>query len=145
MTRSQARFQHLANLLVGVTGIVYAWMRYFAAPADPYAVVNHPLQPFFLHAHVLTAPVLIFACGWIWSAHVWRRVRSRFRPRRSTGLALFTLFVPMAASGYLLQTSSSPTWRTVWIWTHVATSLAWIAAYLAHQLSRRGYSSNSVP
>jgi len=145
LTRSQARFQHLANLLVGVTGIVYAWMRYVSVPADPYAVVNHPLQPFFLHAHVLAAPLLIFAGGWIWSDHVWKRVRSRFRARRPTGLALFCLFVPMGASGYLLQTSSSPLWRTVWIWGHVATSLAWIVAYLAHQLSPRSYSSNSAP
>jgi hypothetical protein len=145
LTRSQARFQHLANLLVGVTGIVYAWMRYVSVPADPYAVVNHPLQPFFQHSHVLSAPLLIFACGWIWSDHVWQRVRTRFRVRRPTGLALFCLFVPMGASGYLLQTSSSPLWRTVWIWAHVATSLMWIAAYLAHQLSRRGYSANSVP
>ena len=137
MTRGEARLHHAANLLVGASGLAYAWMLYLAEPEDPYAVANHPLQPDVQHLHVVTAPLLVFAVGLVWRGHVWSRIASGFRTRRSTGIALALLFVPMALSGYLLQVSADEAWRQRWVWLHVATSLAWVAAYLVHQLSRR--------
>ena len=129
---------HVSNALVGGTGIVYAWMRYFARAADEFAVVNHPLQPTFQQLHILAAPLLVFASGLIFQRHILARVRSGFRPRRPTGLLLASLLVPMIASGYLLQTSSTEPWRTVWIAVHLATSVLWIAGYAIHLLSPRG-------
>jgi hypothetical protein len=137
LTRAEAWLQHVANVLVGGTGLVYGWMRYFVRPADPFAVVNHPWQPDVQHLHVVTAPLLVFACGLIWSRHVWVRVRSGFRARRPTGLALAASLVPMVASGYLLQVAVDEAWRTAWAWIHAVVSCLWIAAYLVHQLSRR--------
>jgi hypothetical protein len=138
VTRSEAWLQHAANALVGGTGLVYGWMRYLAEPVDPFAVANHPWQPHAQHLHVLCAPLLVFACGLIWSRHVWARVRSGFRPRRPSGLALAASLAPMVASGYLLQVAVDERWRTAWIWIHVLVSCVWIAAYLVHQLSPRG-------
>lgn len=138
MTRLEAWSLHLSNALVGGTGLVYAWMRYLAEPADEFAVVNHPWQPQVQHLHVLVAPALVFAVGVVWRAHVWVRVRSGFRARRPTGLALALSFAPMTASGYLLQTAGAEPWRTIWIWVHVATSLLWCLAYGVHLLSPRG-------
>ena len=63
MTRTEAWFSHVAAALVGGTGLVYGWMRYFAESDDPFAIANHPWQPHFQHLHVLTAPLLVFACG----------------------------------------------------------------------------------
>ena len=63
MTRAEAWLQHLANVLVGGTGLVYGWMRYFAEPADEFSVVNHPWQPDLHSLHVITAPLLVFASG----------------------------------------------------------------------------------
>lgn len=137
MTKGEAWFTHAATLAVGVTGVVYAWMRYFATPADPFAVVNHPWQPFVLHAHVVTAPLLVFAVGMIWRAHVWERVRSGFKARRRTGILLFALVLPMIASGYLLQVAEGERAREVWLVVHVATSALWVLGYPAHQLSPR--------
>ena len=84
-----------------------------------------------------SAPLLVFASGLIFQRHILARVRSGFRPRRPTGLLLASLLVPMIASGYLLQTSSTETWRTVWIAVHLATSVLWIAGYAIHLLSPR--------
>lgn len=137
MTRGEARFSHVATLAVGVTGLVYGWMRYFAEPEDPFAVVNHPLQPFFLHAHVVAAPLLVFAAGLIWRDHVWKRVRTGFPTRRKSGLGLTGVVFPMIASGYLLQVAESERWRNLWIVVHVAASLLWLAIYAWHQSSRR--------
>lgn len=136
MTRTEAWLNHVANVLVGGTGIVYAWARYLAEPPDEFSLV-HPWQPHAQHLHVLTAPLLVFACGLIWSRHVWARVRSGFKPRRPTGLVLAASLVPMIASGYLLQVAVDETWRTVWIWVHVAVSVLWGVSYAVHQLSSR--------
>ncbi|HPK65509.1 MAG TPA: hypothetical protein PKX99_02905 [Thermoanaerobaculia bacterium] len=63
MSRIEAWLLHIGSLLVGGTGLVYAWMRYVATPADPDAVVSHPWQPMVQHLHVLTAPLLVLAIG----------------------------------------------------------------------------------
>jgi len=135
----QKWFHHAANLAVGGTGLVYAWMLYFVEPAedDPFsiAVANHPWQPEVKNLHVLLAPLLVFAIGALWPDHIWKRIRSGFVVRRRVGILLALLALPMIASGYLLQTSVSESWTRVWVWTHVASSVAWIGAYFWHQLS----------
>ncbi len=133
MTRFEANLVQLANLLVGGSGLVYAWMRYCSVSSDPFAVVNHPAQPAMMHLHVLSAPLLVFACGLIWRAHVWVRVRSGFSERRKTGLSLAVGLAPMIVSGYALQVSVSETWRDVWIAVHLCTSALWTAAFVLHR------------
>jgi len=138
-----------ANLLVGGTGVVYAVMRYVMSPADEWAVVNHPWQPFVQHLHVLAAPLLVFACGLIWQQHVTRQWKREARRRRS-GPGLAVVFTPMILSGYLLQTTVSEGWRQVWIVAHVASSCLWlvvIAVHLRASLLRLAASktSNTLP
>jgi len=110
-------------------------MRYFTEPEDEFAVVGHPWQPMAQHLHVLAAPLFVFACGLIWYGHVFSRLRSGFRPRHRSGLALALLLFPMIASGYLVQVSTGELWRTAWIWIHGLTGCAFVLAYLVHQLS----------
>jgi hypothetical protein len=133
MTRAETVLVHMANGLVGLTGLVYGVMRYLMEPSEEWAVVNHPWQPQVQHLHVLAAPLLVFAVGLIWSRHIATRMRNG-REGRSTGLGLLVAFVPMAASGYLLQVAVEPGWRVAWIGLHVASSLVWIATFSLHQL-----------
>lgn len=137
MTRGEAWLNHGANLLVGGTGLVWAWMLFLVTPGDPFAVVNHPLQPLFHAGHVVTAPLLVFGVGLLWRRHVWARVASGYPARRRTGLALFALVVPMIASGYLLQVAVDEPWRSAWRWTHLVSSSLWVVAYAVHQLAPR--------
>ncbi len=136
MTRGQAWAIHLSNLLVGGTGVVYGWMRYFATPTDEFAIVNHPWQPALQHAHVLSAPALVFAIGLVWSAHVWQRWRKGFAVHRKSGLAMAWMFFPMIVSGYAVQVSVDESWRLAWVWVHVVTSLVWLLFGLIHPLLR---------
>jgi len=137
VTRREAWFLQASALLVGATGLVYGWMRYFAASDDPFSLVNHPQQPLLRDLHVLFAPLLVFGCGLVWIGHMRVHLRSGSRARRRTGLALAGLAAPMIASGYLLQVSIDETWKAIWIGLHVASSLGWSAGFVAHLLTRR--------
>jgi hypothetical protein len=108
-------------------------MRFLVAPIDEWAVVNHPWQPHVQHLHVLVAPLLVFAAGLIWSAHVVGKLKNG-RTNRVPGLVLTVLVLPMAASGYLLQVAVDPNWRTKWIWVHVVSSVLWVLAFVVHQM-----------
>jgi len=133
VSRGQTVFLHLVNLAVCGTGLVYAWMRYLAEPVDEWAIVNHPWQPLMQHLHVLSAPLLVFAVGVIWSVHAIAKLRNGRRGRAS-GLGLMALFLPMAASGYLLQVAVDPEWRRRWVVIHVISSLLWVGALVVHQV-----------
>lgn len=129
--------QHLSNLLVGGTGAVYAVMRYGLKPQDPWAVVNHPLQPRVQHLHVLVAPLLVFAVGLIWQRHIAPRLRLSGQTGYLSGILLAVSLVPMVVSGYLIQTAVGERWRGVWVTVHLVTSAFWLAGYLAHQWRTR--------
>ncbi len=138
MSRTAAWSTHLAALAAGVSGLVYGWMRYFAEPADEFALVNHPLEPTFKNLHILLVPLLVFTCGVLWRNHVWRRIRAGLTSRRRTGLGLALLLAPMIVSGYALQVSTSPNLRLGWMWIHGISGSLWVLVYLVHQLSRPG-------
>lgn len=140
MTRFQAWTMHLANLLVGGTGLVYAWMRYVLEPMDEFSVLHHPWEPHVQHLHLWTAPLLVFAAGLIWQDHIWKHFRKGVRSGRNSGLALLLTLVPMVVSGYLIQTAVDPTWRKVWIGIHLGASALWLLGYVGHyavELRRR--------
>jgi hypothetical protein len=130
VSRGVAWLSHVSNLLVALTGLVYFVMKYLMQPADPFDVVNHPWQPAMQHAHVVTAPLLVFACG-VLLYHAVLGIRTP-RPRRRSGLSLVAMFVPMVLSAYFLQVSADELWRKVWAWTHLGTSLVWTVATVAH-------------
>lgn len=132
MTRAQAWTLHAAALLVGASGLVYAWMRYLCTPADEFALANHPWEPALQHLHVLVAPLLVFATALVWSEHVWKRVRSGYPRRRPTGLVLFALFPPMVLSGGWVQVAGSELARALAVWTHAVSGCLWCAAYAVH-------------
>jgi hypothetical protein len=140
MNAFERRTMHLSNLLVGGTGLVYAFMLYALEPMDEFSVVHHPLQGPVQHLHVLAAPLLVFAAGLIFREHIWFGFRQGGTRGRRSGLTLLATLVPMIASGYLLQTATDDTWRKVWVAIHVGASAAWLLGYLAHWVAkvRRG-------
>jgi hypothetical protein len=134
VSRFESWMIHLSTLLVGGTGLVYAWMVYLVRPTDPYAVVNHPLQPQVQHWHVLTAPMLVFAVGLIWHRHVWSHWRRNPQNGKKSGRGMVLTLVPMVVSGYLIQTAVDGGWRKTWVIVHLLASALWLAGYLAHQI-----------
>ena len=141
MSRWEYFLFHMANGLVIGTGLVYAWMLYVMRPMDEFAVVNHPFQPYFLHGHVVAAPLLVLCLGHFGMRHAYVFWSNGTQEGRKTGLGLFLLGLPMVMSGYFLQVSVHPDWRTVWLIVHLSTSAGWIGAcglhVAIHVLARR--------
>ncbi|MBM3262994.1 MAG: hypothetical protein FJY97_06150 [candidate division Zixibacteria bacterium] len=133
MNRTEAWFVHLSTLLVGVTGIVYAIMRYGMTSVDEFAIVNHPWQADVQHYHILFAPLLVFAVGLIWKRHIATHYRMGLKTGRRSGVEMVLSLVPMTVSGYLIQVTSAEPWRNIWIVVHVTTSGLWLAGYAVHQ------------
>src|SRR5262245_28199849 len=103
MNRLTAWLLHIATALLVITGLVYAGMHYLMKPADPFAVVNHPQEPYMLQTHIIAAPLLVFLFGVIFHSHIWFKKENGARSGRRSGLFLLALFGIMGMSGYLLQ------------------------------------------
>lgn len=134
MTRAERWLLDVANVLVGGTGLVYLVMKHLMAPADEWAVVNHPWQPHVQHLHVVAAPLLVFVGGLLWKHHVVRKYREGPATGRATGIVLTVQFLPMVLSGSLIQVAVSDAWRTAWIWVHLICSGLWLLMAIAHRV-----------
>lgn len=137
MTRGQARFLHVASVLVGATGVALFVLKDLVVVEGDFGPESHFLEDDVQAAHILTAPALVFAAALVWQDHVWARFRGGFRVRRRTGILLGSLLFPMIISGYLLQISYEEPWRELWHLIHLITSFVWLLGYGVHQLIRR--------
>ena len=132
MSRWQVGWLHVSVALTTITGVVYAIMKYLMTSGDEFAVVNHPLQPHMLAAHVVVAPLVLFILGWTFSNHMLPKYRYGNGENRKTGIAAMWLILPMTLSGYLLQVSSADATRQAMMVAHWIASALFVAAYIVH-------------
>ena len=128
-----------SSALTGVTGLGFLWVKYAMEPADPWAVINHPIEPWLLKSHILFAPLLVFAVGMIAVRHIWRHYRSGMEWGRKTGIISALSLAPMVFTGYLIQAVTEPSWLSFVAISHIVTSLIFLAALTVHAviLARR--------
>ena len=119
------------SAILTITGVAYFWMKWMMPTDDPFAVVNHPLQPLMLHLHVLTAPAFLIVFGIIFNSHIGRKIGKNVPNRRSGLLSLVTMAI-MTASGYLLQTLTDPAFHQVALVAHLASGGLFAVAYTVH-------------
>jgi hypothetical protein len=134
MNRLEAWLLHLSTIVLTITGMVYAYMHYLMKPADPFSVINSPLEPYMLDVHIVAAPVLVVAIGIILHSHILFKIEGGSRSARKSGLILIPLFLLMAASGYLLQITAGSINR-FFFWLHLGSGSLWALVYLAHHLA----------
>jgi hypothetical protein len=137
MKRWAVALNHLACLLVGLSGVAYGVMKYFMAGADPDSRVGHPWQQPMLKVHVLTAPLLIFALGLVFSGHALARLKGGEDPGRTSGAGLLALASPLVLTGPLLQVLTGDAARQWTGWVHAALGAVYVLAYAAHLLKKR--------
>jgi hypothetical protein len=134
MNRFEVWILHLSTFLVSLTGLVYAYMHYEMKAADPFSVINHPLEPYMMALHILTAPALILAAGLIVHSHILWKLKNGSRIARKTGILLIPVFAVMVLSGYLLQVITA-SWRSILVGTHLISGVLWFGAYVGHQIA----------
>jgi hypothetical protein len=127
---------HLAVAAVGLSGLAYGIMKYFLTGSDPDSRVGHPWQQPMLKLHVLSAPLLVFALGLIFSAHAVQKLRSGEDPGRTSGSGLLALATPLVLSGPLIQILTGDEARRWTGWIHAGLGVAYLLAYTAHLLKK---------
>ncbi len=142
MTRYERWIVWSSALATGITGVGFFWTKYLVEAPEPWAVVNHPLEPWLLKLHIVAAPVFVFAVGMIATRHILVHIRSRVRQGRRSGLALVGLLLPMAGTGYLIQVVSLEAWIVPLAVVHIVTGAVFLLAIGAHWL---GIASADVP
>jgi hypothetical protein len=135
MSRAQVLLLQLSLLAMAASGLAFAWMKYFMKSDDPFAVVNHPWQPHMLSAHVLIAPVAVFAIGWVFGNHIWPAYRGGAR-NRASGIAAMLFIVPMTLSGYLMQVSTADATRKAFAISHWVSVGFFLIGYAAHVIHK---------
>lgn len=123
----------ITTVATAVTGIALGWMGWVLEPPDPWAVVNHPLQPAVLKAHIIAAPLLVFAVGMITLRHVWNHFRSRIPWARRSGISTALAVAPMVLTGYLIQVVTHPGWLEAMAIGHVVVGLLYLGGLALHQ------------
>lgn len=116
----------------GATGLAYLWVKYGMEPSEPWAVINHPAQPWLLKSHILVAPLLVFAVGMIALRHIWRHYRSGMLWGRRSGIVTGLSLVPMVMTGYLIQGITHELWLPVVAWVHIGTSIVFVVGVAVH-------------
>ena len=132
MKRWDAWINHAGWALVCVSGVLYGILKYFARNPDPYSRLGHPWQPAMLAAHVLAAPVAVFAIGLVFRRHALPRWRTGERDGRSSGGILLFLGIALIASGYVLPVLTGDAARRWTGWIHAGIGVLVAGAYLLH-------------
>lgn len=136
MTRFERWSLWASTLAVSLTGVGFTWTKYFAATDDPWAVVNHPLEPWLLKLHVISAPLFVFAVGLVTMRHILPHLRSGTPAGRRTGLVMVWTIAPMVATGYLLQVIAVPGWLLPLAIAHIAAGILFLGGFLFHRVRR---------
>lgn len=134
MTRFERWSVVVTSALTTLTGLGYFWVKYLVQTDAPWAVINHPLEPWLLKAHILVAPLLVFAVGLIALRHVWRHLRGGERSGRRSGLVLTGVFGPLVVTGYLIQVVTAVGWLRALALAHVVLGVVFAAGLLGHRL-----------
>jgi uncharacterized membrane protein len=133
MNPFRRRLLWLSTALTALTGVVYFWMRNLLEPVSEWSVINHPLEPWVLKAHILVAPVMLFAVGMIAWDHIWRHIRSGLPTGRRSGWTVTLAFFPLVLTGYLLQAVTHQGVVSVLSWTHLILGIVTFAFFAYHR------------
>ncbi len=139
MTRFQRWFLYGSTAATAASGIAYFAMKRLLEPSDPWAVISHPLEPWALKAHILSAPLMLFAVGLITTQHIWRSLKSSLPTGRRSGQLASYVLGPLVLSGYLIQALTSPLTLEVLAWTHLVLGVIGAGAIGVHREALHGH------
>jgi hypothetical protein len=128
---------HFACAVVGLSGVLYGVMKYFMTGSDPDSRAGPAWQQPMLKLHVLTAPLLVFALGLVFSGHALVRLKAGENPGRTSGSGLLWLAAPLVLTGPLIQVLTGEVARHLSGRSHAVLGTIYILAYAAHLLKKQ--------
>ena len=137
MRSPEKLLHHFAVAAVSLSGMAYGVMKYFLTGADPDSRMGHPWQQPALKVHVISAPLLVFALGLVFSSHALKRFRGGEPEGRLSGGGLLGLVAPLVFSGYLVQVLTGEASRRWTGWLHAALGVVYLLGTVAHLLKKR--------
>jgi len=143
MKRWEAWSNHAALVAVSLSGLAYGVFKYFVPGSDPDSRIGHPWQPVMLKAHILVAPLAVFAIGLLFRRHALARIQSGEPIGRRSGVLMFWLLLPLTASGYLVQVFVETTPVRAAAWSHAGLGVAFLLGYAFHP-KRKASSDNGA-
>lgn len=126
-----------ANCLMIISGSAYFVFKHWIENDDPFSILNHPLEPVALGAHILASPVLIFLFGLLFRSHVQAMLKRRPHRARALGSLTASFFVVTVLSGYLLQIVTMPVLHQALVYVHPACGLCFGLVFGIHSLRRK--------
>jgi len=124
----------VTTVLVIATGAGLFVTKYLFSTSEPWAVINHPWQPWFLKVHIVVSPLLIFAVGTITIRHIWAHYRSGQARGRHTGIVTALVTIPMIGTGYLIQVITAVGWVQAMAIAHIVFGTVYALGLSAHQV-----------
>jgi hypothetical protein len=141
MNRPATALLSATTLASALSAAAILVLRLWFASVDEFSADAHPLEPWARALHILVAPVLVFAVGWVFGEHVLPRLRQGAGARRS-GLALGWLAAGLVLSGTALTLVSGERLRLGLAWVHGLCGAAFVCLLAAHAwLGRRSLRS----
>jgi hypothetical protein len=141
--RWEAWWNHAAIVAVSVSGVTYGIFKYFVPGSDPDSRIGRPLQPALLKAHILVAPLAVFAIGLIFRRHALARIQAGESYGGRTGAVMLWLLLPLAMTGYLIQIFVDTTPVRAAGWSHAALGVCFLLGYAFHP-KRRALNDNGA-
>lgn len=132
MTTCERRIFNALAFIVSITGFAYLVMKYAMETDDPFALVNHPFQPYALDLHLLAAPFLLLVSGMLVRGHIRPKLKQANRGNRKSGLITLWMIAVMSVSGYLLQVVTNETLYQVSLALHLVSGTLFAAFFLGH-------------
>jgi len=141
--RWEAWWNHAALVAVSLSGLAYGAFKYFVPSSDPDSRIGHPWQPVLLKAHILVAPLAVFAIGLIFRRHALARIQNGEQNGRRSGALMFWLLLPLAATGYLVPVFVETKPVRAAGWSHAALGVFFLLGYAFHP-KRKAASDNGA-
>ncbi len=108
--RHQAYVYAVGTLLV-LSGALWLLFHYFVRMPGEFGDVAHPLEPWWLRVHGLSAAAFLIGFGSVLPGHVRRAWVGR--RNRLSGTLFFSVLALLIASGYALYYMGNEDWRAI--------------------------------
>ena len=115
-------YLYAVGAILTLSGALWLWFHYFVRVDGDFGPTLHPLEPWWLRIHGLSAAAFMIGFGSVLPGHV-RRAWSAAR-NRVTGTVFFGVMLILTLSGYLLYYVGAESVREVMSIVHWAVGLA---------------------